>query len=135
MVPASTNGVQRRLKPVSNEPPAPMVSLIIPTLNEAENLRHVLPTLPSVVDELVIVDGGSTDGTVEVVRELRPDATIVHDPRPGKGIALQSGFDAARDIRMPSSIPCHWLRRGRRGPSLWSSSSSTSRWRTFCCSR
>jgi glycosyltransferase involved in cell wall biosynthesis len=90
-------GAERRLKPVRNEPaPLPTVSLIIPTLNEAENLRHVLPTLPSVVDELVIVDGGSTDGTVEVVRELRPDATVVHDPRPGKGIALQSGFDAAR---------------------------------------
>lgn len=92
-------GVERRLKPVRIEPEpalAPTVSLVIPTLNEAENLRHVLPTLPSVVDELVIVDGGSTDGTVEVVRELRPDATIVHDPRPGKGIALQSGFDAAR---------------------------------------
>ena len=92
-----THGVHRRLKTVSNEPSAhPTVSLIIPTLNEAENLRHVLPTLPSVVDELVIVDGGSTDGTVEVVRELRPDATIVHDPRHGKGVALQSGFEAAR---------------------------------------
>ncbi|HEY5981084.1 MAG TPA: glycosyltransferase family 2 protein [Microlunatus sp.] len=79
------------------EPAAhPTVSLIIPTLNEADNLRHVLPTLPSVVDELVIVDGGSTDGTLEVVQELRPDATVVLDPRPGKGIALQSGFDAAR---------------------------------------
>ena len=91
------HGGHRRLKTVSNEPSAhPTVSLIIPTLNEADNLRHVLPTLPAVVDELVIVDGGSTDGTVEVVRELRPDAVIVHDPRPGKGVALQSGFEAAR---------------------------------------
>jgi glycosyltransferase involved in cell wall biosynthesis len=98
---ASSNGTQhnghRRLKPVSNEPSAhPTVSLIIPTLNEADNLRHVLPTLPAVVDELVIVDGGSTDGTVDVVRQLRPDAVIVHDTRPGKGVALQSGFEAAR---------------------------------------
>jgi len=90
-------GEHRRLKPVRWGPSAhPTVSLIIPTLNEADNLRHVLPTLPSVVDELVIVDGGSTDGTVDVVRELRPDATIVLDPRPGKGVALQTGFDAAR---------------------------------------
>jgi hypothetical protein len=36
------------------------VSLIIPTLNEAKNLAHVLPALPGMVDELVIVDGGST---------------------------------------------------------------------------
>ena len=87
----------RRLHPVSTTPARTIqVSLIIPTLNEADNLLVVLPTLPDVVDELVIVDGGSTDGTVEVVQRLRPDATIVHDPRPGKGIALQSGFDAAR---------------------------------------
>jgi glycosyltransferase involved in cell wall biosynthesis len=71
------------------------VSLIIPTLNEAENLTHVLPALPDVVDELVIVDSGSTDGTVEVIRQLRPDAKIITEPRRGKGIALQTGFAAA----------------------------------------
>lgn len=71
------------------------VSLIIPTLNEADNLRHVLPTIPDIVDELVIVDGASTDGTVDVVRELSPDATVVIDARPGKGHALQAGFAAA----------------------------------------
>ena len=36
------------------------VSLIIPTFNEAKNLAHMLPALPDVVDELMIVDGGST---------------------------------------------------------------------------
>jgi hypothetical protein len=39
------------------------LSLIIPTLNEAHNLGHVLPALPDMVDELVIVDGGSTCAT------------------------------------------------------------------------
>jgi glycosyltransferase involved in cell wall biosynthesis len=71
------------------------VSLIIPTLNEAQNLAHVLPALPDMVDELVIVDGGSTDGTLEVIRQLRPDAKIIEEPRRGKGIALQAGFAAA----------------------------------------
>ena len=36
------------------------VSLTIPTLNVAKNLAHMLPALPDVVDELMIVDGGST---------------------------------------------------------------------------
>jgi hypothetical protein len=36
------------------------VSLVIPTLNEVKNLAHMLLALQDVVDELVIVDGGST---------------------------------------------------------------------------
>jgi glycosyltransferase involved in cell wall biosynthesis len=80
-----------------NESPSLVsVSLIIPTLNEAENLRYLLPLIPDIVDELVIVDGDSHDGTLDVVRELRPDATIVVDTRHGKGHALHSGFAAAR---------------------------------------
>ena len=71
------------------------VSLIIPTLNEAKNLDHVLPAIPDLVDEVVVVDGGSTDGTLDVVRELRPDAVIVLEPRPGKGMALEAGFAVA----------------------------------------
>lgn len=79
----------------ADSPQEVTVSLIIPTLNEAENLGHVLPTIPALVDELLIVDGGSTDGTLDVVRSLRPDAVIIEEPRPGKGMALQAGFDAA----------------------------------------
>ncbi len=71
----------------------PKVSLIIPTLNEAENLNLVLPTIPSIVDELVIVDSESTDGTLAVVRELCPDAVIVTEVRRGKGHALRTGFE------------------------------------------
>ena len=36
------------------------VSMLILTLSEAKNLAQVLPALPGVVDDLVIVDGGST---------------------------------------------------------------------------
>jgi glycosyltransferase involved in cell wall biosynthesis len=71
------------------------VSLIIPTLEEAENLKFVLPAIPNIVDELVIVDGGSTDSTLDVVRELQPSAKIIVDTVPGKGNALRRGFEAA----------------------------------------
>jgi glycosyltransferase involved in cell wall biosynthesis len=78
-----------------NGGPSVKVSLIIPTLNEADNLELVLPTIPNIVDELIIMDGGSTDGTVEVVDKLRPTARVIVDPRPGKGNALRRGFEAA----------------------------------------
>ncbi len=71
------------------------VSLIIPALNEAENLPHVLPRIPDIVDEIIMVDGHSTDGTMEVAKELRPDICLVKQDGRGKGNALRCGFEAA----------------------------------------
>jgi glycosyltransferase involved in cell wall biosynthesis len=71
------------------------VSVVIPTLNEACNIAEVLPRLPSGIDQVVLVDGGSTDGTVEVAVRLRPDLTVVQQTRRGKGNALACGFAAA----------------------------------------
>nr|WP_233510718.1 glycosyltransferase family 2 protein [Actinomadura craniellae] len=67
---------------------------MIPTLNEADNLRWLLPRLTA-VDEIVIVDGESTDGTVEIARLLRPDARIIVEPPTGKGTAMRTGMAAA----------------------------------------
>jgi glycosyltransferase involved in cell wall biosynthesis len=74
----------------------PTVTTVIPTLNEAKNLPHVLEKLPSGVDELIIVDGHSTDATVEVTQDLRPDARVLLQDASGKGNALACGFAAAR---------------------------------------
>jgi glycosyltransferase involved in cell wall biosynthesis len=71
------------------------VSVVIPAMNEAKNLPHVLPYIPADVDEVILVDGRSTDGTVEVARELLPDICVVHQPGRGKGDALRAGFMAA----------------------------------------
>ena len=73
---------------------SPSVTIIMPTKNEAANLREVLPLLPPEY-EVVLVDGHSVDGTVEVALELRPDVRIVHQTRKGKGNALAAGFLAA----------------------------------------
>jgi glycosyltransferase involved in cell wall biosynthesis len=72
------------------------VSVVIPAMNEAANLPHVLTRLPADVFELVLVDGWSIDDTVEVARRLRPDVRIIQQTRPGKGNALACGFDACR---------------------------------------
>jgi glycosyltransferase involved in cell wall biosynthesis len=70
------------------------VSVVIPALNEAENLPYVLSRIPDWVDEVVLVDGHSTDQTVEVARQVRPDIRIVMQEGRGKGAALRSGFAA-----------------------------------------
>jgi CheY-like chemotaxis protein len=71
----------------------PTVSVIIPTLNEAENLPYVLPYLPmDWIDEVVLVDGRSKDGTVEVAQQIMPSIKILLEHTPGKGIAMQNGY-------------------------------------------
>jgi glycosyltransferase involved in cell wall biosynthesis len=74
----------------------PRVSVVIPTLNEEKNVGWVLERLPECVDEVIVVDGRSTDETIAVTRQVRPDAKIVLELRPGKGAALRAGFAAAR---------------------------------------
>ncbi|MBN1679560.1 MAG: glycosyltransferase family 2 protein [Anaerolineae bacterium] len=73
----------------------PTVSVVVPTFNEAKNLPHVLPAIPNWVDEVILVDGRSTDDTVEVARRLIPSIRVVMEKRKGKGAALQAGFAAA----------------------------------------
>ena len=77
-------------------PDTPTVSVIIPVKNEAPNLPWVLERLPLGIAEVVVVDGQSTDDTLDVVRRLRPDAVIVQQTRKGKGNAMACGFAAAR---------------------------------------
>ncbi|MEM9563016.1 MAG: glycosyltransferase family 2 protein [Actinomycetota bacterium] len=71
------------------------MSVVVPTLDEAANLPHVLPDIPGWVHEVLIIDGGSTDGTPEVAKELRDDVIVIEDLTPGKGAALRRGFEAA----------------------------------------
>jgi glycosyltransferase involved in cell wall biosynthesis len=70
--------------------------VIIPTLNEAQNLVHVVPRIPAWVDEVIIVDGFSQDDTVEVARKMWPGVRIVMIDTPGKGAAMRAGFQSAR---------------------------------------
>jgi glycosyltransferase involved in cell wall biosynthesis len=72
----------------------PLVSVVMPTLSEAENLPHIIPRLPDWIHELVVVDGYSTDDTVDVARRLYPELRIVYQTAPGKGNALLCGIAA-----------------------------------------
>jgi glycosyltransferase involved in cell wall biosynthesis len=70
----------------------PRVSVIIPTRNEARNIGYVLATLPPDVFEVLIVDGGSDDGTVDIARGVRPDVRVIQQNGQGKGDALATGL-------------------------------------------
>jgi glycosyltransferase involved in cell wall biosynthesis len=77
--------------------PFARVSAVIPTLNEAGNLPHVFARLPlHELFEVILVDGRSTDDTIEVARRLMPSVRVVLQDGVGKGNALACGFAAAR---------------------------------------
>jgi len=74
--------------------PGPRISVVIPALNEAQNLQYVLPHIPPTVSEVILVDGHSTDGTIAVAQRLLSSIHIVKQKGRGKGNALRAGFAA-----------------------------------------
>jgi Glycosyl transferase family 2 len=99
---ASTHSNDRRRDPGAErhcgyhaESFARTVTVVIPAKNEAGNIGAVLSELPGSVTEVILVDGRSTDDTIEVARSVRPDIRVVCERRPGKGSALRTGFQAA----------------------------------------
>lgn len=75
-------------------PGCPRVSVVVPTRNEARNLPHVFRDMPPDVHEVIVVDGHSTDGTIETARRLWPSVVVVEQQGRGKGNALALGFAA-----------------------------------------
>ncbi|MGC1211302.1 MAG: glycosyltransferase family 2 protein [Micromonospora sp.] len=71
------------------------VSVVIPTLNEEKNIAWVLERMPSIVDEVILVDGHSSDRTVQVARAIRPDIVVLTQNCRGKGDAARVAFAAA----------------------------------------
>jgi glycosyltransferase involved in cell wall biosynthesis len=71
----------------------PRISIVIPARNEARNLEVILPELPA-VHQVILVDGGSVDGTIETARRVMPGIEIIQQTRTGKGNALACGFAA-----------------------------------------
>jgi dolichol-phosphate mannosyltransferase len=83
----------------------PLLSLVVPTLNEAENLPHLLRrvarALRGIRHEVIVVDGGSTDGTADLADELagtRPELRVLHRSQAERGLsaAILAGFRHAR---------------------------------------
>ena len=74
----------------------PRVALVIPTLNEEEAIGGVIAAVPrAMVDDIIVVDSGSTDRTVE--RAQAAGARVVSLRERGYGRACRAGAEAARD--------------------------------------
>lgn len=71
-----------------------VIAVIIPVLNEEQAIGKVLAAVPRWVDDVVVVDNGSTDGTARVVRTC--GARLVAEPVRGYGAACQAGIRALR---------------------------------------
>ena len=80
---------------MQERPQRPTISVIIPARNEGGNLPFVLPHIPFIVSEVVLVDGHSIDDTVAVARQLLPSIRIVKQEGKGKGDAIRAGIAAS----------------------------------------
>jgi dolichol-phosphate mannosyltransferase len=101
------------------------LSIIIPALNERDNLARLIPLLNKAIPpdvenyQVIVVDGHSHDGTPRVAEEL--GAIVVTQRLPGYGGALKAGFEQAQGeyiITMdadlshsPSFLPAIWRAR------------------------
>jgi glycosyltransferase involved in cell wall biosynthesis len=69
------------------------ITVIIPCLNEEQGIERVLNRMPEFVDQVIVVDNGSTDRTSDVARSL--GAEVIREPVRGYGRAYKRGFAGA----------------------------------------
>lgn len=69
------------------------ITVIIPCLNEEQGIEKVLRRMPGFVDQVIVVDNGSTDRTADVATSL--GAQVIREHVRGYGRAYKRGFSAA----------------------------------------
>lgn len=73
------------------------ITLLLPTKNEAGGIQRVIDSVSGLVDEILVVDGHSTDCTAELARQA--GARVLLDSGRGKGAAIRLGFrEASHEI-------------------------------------
>ncbi len=70
------------------------VSVVVPAMNEEKNVGHVLKQLPEDLHEVILVDGNSSDKTIDAARQAYPMIRVLVQSGRGKGDAFRTGFAA-----------------------------------------
>ena len=78
------------------------VSVIIPAYNEVQAVGHVLSHLPDDLDEIILVDNNSTDGTGEKAKTL--GITVLKEAKRGYGYACLKGIDYLKSKKNPPDV-------------------------------
>jgi len=75
--------------------PDPVIKVVIPARNEVQAIGKVINAIPPNIDEIIVADNGSTDGTSEAARAAGGKTVFVEIP--GYGRACLAGIEAAKD--------------------------------------
>ncbi|MGB9980547.1 glycosyltransferase family 2 protein [Methanobacterium sp.] len=79
------------------------ITAILPAYNEEVSLGSIILNTKKYVDDVIVIDDGSTDNTVEIA-QLAGAKVICHSSNKGKGAALKTGFKAAKDSEIIVTI-------------------------------
>jgi glycosyltransferase involved in cell wall biosynthesis len=100
--------------------PYDMVVAVIPAYNEERFIGSVVLKVLQYVDQVIVVDDGSTDDTASIARTAGA-IVVQHEVNRGKGVALNTGFKKAKDLFVPDAVVIldgDWQHRPEELPNL-----------------
>ena len=78
------------------------IGVIIPAYNEALSIKKVINKIPSLADEILVINNGSTDETQ--IKAISAGATVLNEPRKGYGHACLCGINYFNNLTKPPEI-------------------------------